>query len=103
MISGYVRPLIAPGSRSGYLRRNCKIHGRLQRRASESCACHAQVALSENDVTFLMIAISYFSKVCVEAGMLALRRDSDSISHEDFMEGIRQVQMKKKASLQYYA
>merc|ERR1711934_161717 len=24
--------------------------------------------------------------VCVEAGMLALRRDSDSISHEDFME-----------------
>lgn len=41
--------------------------------------------------------------VCVEAGMLALRRDSDSISHEDFMEGIRQVQMKKKASLQYYA
>ena len=41
--------------------------------------------------------------VCVEAGMLALRRDSDMIGHEDFMEGINQVQMKKKANLQYYA
>lgn len=40
--------------------------------------------------------------VCVEAGMLALRRDSTSITHEDFVEGISAVQMKKKASLQYY-
>ena len=41
--------------------------------------------------------------VCVEAGMLALRRDADTIEHEDFMEGINQVQMKKQADLQYYA
>eukprot|EP00501_MAST-03F_sp_TOSAG23-6_P000937 GSMAST32.ASY1.ANO1.973.1 assembled CDS len=41
--------------------------------------------------------------VCVEAGMLALRRDADSIGHEDFVEGVTQVQQKKKASLQYYA
>jgi 26S proteasome regulatory subunit T5 len=41
--------------------------------------------------------------VCVEAGMLALRRDAEVIEHEDFMEGINQVQMKKKADLQYYA
>lgn len=41
--------------------------------------------------------------VCVEAGMLALRRDATEISHEDFMEGITQVQAKKKASLNYYA
>lgn len=41
--------------------------------------------------------------VCVEAGMLALRRDSNSIKHEDFMEGISVVAAKKKASLQYYA
>lgn len=41
--------------------------------------------------------------VCVEAGMIALRRESEAIQHEDFMEGISQVQLKKKQSLQYYA
>ncbi|DAZ94984.1 TPA: hypothetical protein N0F65_000616 [Lagenidium giganteum] len=37
--------------------------------------------------------------VCVEAGMLALRRESNIIKHEDFMEGIGVVSAKKKASL----
>lgn len=41
--------------------------------------------------------------VCVEAGMLALRREATEIGHEDFLEGIAQVQAKKKASLAYYA
>ncbi|RRT54731.1 hypothetical protein B296_00048962 [Ensete ventricosum] len=41
--------------------------------------------------------------VCVEAGMLALRRDATEVTHEDFNEGIIQVQGKKKASLNYYA
>ena len=41
--------------------------------------------------------------VCVEAGMLALRREATEIKHEDFMEGISVVAAKKKASLQYYA
>jgi 26S proteasome regulatory subunit T5 len=41
--------------------------------------------------------------VCVEAGMLALRRGANELQHEDFMEGINQVQAKKKASLAYYA
>lgn len=41
--------------------------------------------------------------VCVEAGMLALRRDATSITHEDFMSGIAEVQAKKKVDLQYYA
>lgn len=41
--------------------------------------------------------------VCVEAGMLALRRDATIIGHEDFMEGISQVQAKKKTNLNYYA
>ncbi|KAJ1458040.1 P-loop containing nucleoside triphosphate hydrolase protein [Pelagophyceae sp. CCMP2097] len=41
--------------------------------------------------------------VCVEAGMLALRRDATIIKHEDFMEGIGVVAAKKKGSLDYYA
>lgn len=35
--------------------------------------------------------------------MLALRRESTVIKHEDFMEGISVVSAKKKATLQYYA
>jgi 26S proteasome regulatory subunit T5 len=41
--------------------------------------------------------------VCVEAGMLALRREATEIKHEDFMEGIALVSAKKKGSLDYYA
>jgi len=41
--------------------------------------------------------------VCVEAGMLALRRAAAVIQHEDFMEGIAAVSAKKKGSLEYYA
>ena len=42
-------------------------------------------------------------QVCVEAGMLALRRDATEVNHEDFNEGIVAVQAKKKANLSYYA
>mmetsp|Transcript_26043 Transcript_26043/g.34159 ORF Transcript_26043/g.34159 Transcript_26043/m.34159 type:complete len:438 (+) Transcript_26043:125-1438(+) len=41
--------------------------------------------------------------VCVEAGMLALRRAASEIKHEDFMEGITVVAAKKKGNLDYYA
>eukprot|EP01059_Diplonema_ambulator_P031810 TRINITY_DN5966_c4_g1_i1.p1 TRINITY_DN5966_c4_g1~~TRINITY_DN5966_c4_g1_i1.p1 ORF type:complete len:437 (+),score=155.81 TRINITY_DN5966_c4_g1_i1:37-1347(+) len=41
--------------------------------------------------------------VCVEAGMLAMRRDASQLTHEDFMEGIAQVQSRKKSNLNYYA
>ncbi len=41
--------------------------------------------------------------VCVEAGMIALRRGATEIGHEDFMDGVLEVQAKKKKDLQYYA
>jgi len=41
--------------------------------------------------------------VCVEAGMIALRREATELNHEDFMAGIAEVQAKKKVDLQYYA
>ncbi|KAJ2866508.1 26S proteasome regulatory subunit 6A [Coemansia aciculifera] len=41
--------------------------------------------------------------ICVEAGMIALRRGATKLAHEDFMEGIQEVQAKKKTSLQYFA
>ena len=41
--------------------------------------------------------------VCVEAGMIALRREATIVTHEDFMDGILEVQAKKKQNLNYYA
>jgi len=41
--------------------------------------------------------------VCVEAGMIALRRNASVVTHEDFMDAILEVQSKKKANLNYYA
>jgi len=41
--------------------------------------------------------------ICVEAGMLALRRESTAVKHEDFMEAVAVVAAKKKGSLDYYA
>lgn len=41
--------------------------------------------------------------VCVEAGMIALRRSANNVTHEDFMDAIMEVQAKKKANLNYYA
>lgn len=40
--------------------------------------------------------------VCVEAGMIALRRGATELQHEDYVEGIAAVQAKKKATLVYY-
>ena len=41
--------------------------------------------------------------VCVEAGMIALRRGGTEVSHNDYVEGINQVKAKKKAKLYYYS
>ena len=41
--------------------------------------------------------------VCVEAGMIALRRESNLVTHEDFLDAVIEVQAKKKANLNYYA
>ncbi|XP_014665246.1 PREDICTED: 26S protease regulatory subunit 6A-B [Priapulus caudatus] len=41
--------------------------------------------------------------VCVEAGMIALRREAFEVTHEDYMDAILEVQAKKKTNLNYYA
>ncbi len=41
--------------------------------------------------------------VCVEAGMIALRRGAAEVTHEDFVEGINTVKAKKKAKLYYFS
>lgn len=56
-----------------------------------------ELARSSDDFNGAML-----KAVCVEAGMLALRRDATELHHEDFMAGIQEVQAKKKVSLQYF-
>lgn len=41
--------------------------------------------------------------VCIEAGMIALRRNASEVTHEDYMDAILEVQAKKKTNLNYYA
>ncbi|CAF0752623.1 unnamed protein product [Brachionus calyciflorus] len=41
--------------------------------------------------------------VCIEAGMIALRRNATEVNHEDYMDAILEVQAKKKTNLNYYA
>ena len=41
--------------------------------------------------------------VCVEAGMIALRRGGSEVTHNDYVEGINQVKKKKKKKLYYYS
>ena len=69
-----------------------------------------KMSVNKEDVNFEELARmtedfngAQLKAVCVEAGMLALRRDAELINHEDFMEGVSNVQQKKKADLMYYA
>lgn len=47
---------------------------------------------------FVLTQLIYFIK-----GMIALRREATTVTHEDFMDAIVEVQAKKKANLNYYA
>lgn len=49
--------------------------------------------------------VGFWDSACVfrAQGMIALRRGATELTHEDYMEGILEVQAKKKANLQYYA
>ncbi len=69
-----------------------------------------KMAVNKNDVVYKEIARicegfngAQLKAVCIEAGMNALKRDAQIILHEDFVEGIRVVQAKKKSDLIYYA
>jgi 26S proteasome regulatory subunit T5 len=70
----------------------------------------SKMNVDKSDVNFEELARStddfngaQLKAVCVEAGMIALRREGTIIRHEDFMEAIAVVAAKKKGSLDYYA
>jgi 26S proteasome regulatory subunit T5 len=71
---------------------------------------HARRMTLNPDVNFEELARStddmngaQLKAVTVEAGMLALKADRLTVTHEDFVEGINSVLAKKKAAVNYFA
>ncbi|KAG6599210.1 26S proteasome regulatory subunit 6A-like A, partial [Cucurbita argyrosperma subsp. sororia] len=96
--------------RSGRLDRKIEFPHPTEEARARIMQIHSRKMNVHPDVNFEELARStddfngaQLKAVCVEAGMLALRRDATEVNHEDFNEGIIQVQAKKKASLNYYA
>ncbi|XP_062228211.1 26S proteasome regulatory subunit 6A homolog [Phragmites australis] len=96
--------------RSGRLDRKIEFPHPTEEARARILQIHSRKMNVNPDVNFEELARStddfngaQLKAVCVEAGMLALRRDATEVTHEDFNEGIVQVQAKKKSSLNYYA
>ncbi|CAM8924368.1 unnamed protein product [Rhodiola kirilowii] len=96
--------------RSGRLDRKVELPHPSEEARARILQIHSRKMNVNPDVNFEELARStddfngaQLKAVCVEAGMLALRRDATEVMHEDFNEGIIQVQAKKKSSLNYYA
>lgn len=84
-----------------------KIHSKRVCVMSHLCR-HSQMTVS-GEVNYDELARStddfngaMLKAVCVEAGMVALRRNAMELRHEDYMEGIIEVQEKKKNIPHYY-
>lgn len=71
---------------------------------------HSRQMTTSNDINWDELARStdefngaQLKAVCVEAGMIALRGGKNQIGHEDFVEGIGEVQARKSKSVSFYA
>lgn len=96
--------------RSGRLDRKIEFPAPTEEARARIMQIHSRKMNTSQDVNFDELARStddfngaQCKAVCVEAGMIALRRDASEMHHEDFQEAIMEVQAKKKVNLQYYA
>jgi len=96
--------------RSGRLDRKIELPHPTEEARSKILRIHSRKMNVSADVVFEELARScedfngaQLKAVCVEGGMLALRRESSEIMHEDFVEAITVVAAKKKGSLDYFA
>ncbi|KAJ1730135.1 26S proteasome regulatory subunit 6A [Coemansia biformis] len=96
--------------RSGRLDRKIEFPLPNEEARARIISIHARKMNVSKDINFEELARScdefngaQCKAICVEAGMIALRRGAAQLNHEDFMEGIQEVQAKKKTSLQYFA
>ncbi|AQZ10780.1 RPT5 (YOR117W) [Zygosaccharomyces parabailii] len=71
---------------------------------------HSRKMTTDDDINWQELARStdefngaQLKAVSVEAGMIALRNGQSSVKHEDFVEGIGEVQARKSKSVSFYA
>merc|ERR1712060_948920 len=96
--------------RSGRLDRKIEFPAPTEEARARIMQIHSRKMNTSQEVNFDELARStddfngaQCKAVCVEAGMIALRREATIVTHEDFMDAILEVQAKKKANLNYYA
>mmetsp|Transcript_15962 Transcript_15962/g.48745 ORF Transcript_15962/g.48745 Transcript_15962/m.48745 type:complete len:470 (-) Transcript_15962:569-1978(-) len=97
--------------RSGRLDRKIELPHPSEEARSRIMRIHSRkMNVDQEDVNFEELARScddfngaQLKAVCVEAGMLALRREGTAIKHEDFMEAISIVSSKKKGTYDYFS
>merc|ERR1712025_1050380 len=96
--------------RSGRLDRKIEFPAPTEEARARIMQIHARKMNVDPDVNYEELARStndfngaQCKAVCVEAGMIALRRESNLVPHEDFLDAVIEVQAKKKANLNYYA
>merc|ERR1712113_894571 len=96
--------------RSGRLDRKIEFPAPTEEARARIMQIHSRKMTTSKDVNFDELARStddfngaQCKAVCVEAGMIALRREATIVTHEDFMDAILEVQAKKKQNLNYYA
>ena len=96
--------------RSGRLDRKIEFPAPTEEARARIMQIHSRKMTISKDVNFDELARStddfngaQCKAVCVEAGMIALRREATLVTHEDFMDAILEVQAKKKQNLNYYA
>jgi|Transcript_17255 26S proteasome regulatory subunit T5 len=96
--------------RSGRLDRKIELPHPNEEARAKIMRIHARKMNVSSEVVYEELARScedfngaQLKAVCVEAGMLALRREMPEIMHEDFVEAITVVAAKKKGSLDYFA
>jgi len=96
--------------RSGRLDRKIELPHPSEDARAKIMQIHSRKMTVNQDVVFEELARgcedfngAQIKAICVEAGMLALRRESAEIMHEDFVEAITVVAAKKKGALDYFA
>ena len=97
--------------RSGRLDRKVELPHPGEKARAQIMKIHSRkMQVDLNDVNFDELARctedfngAQMKAVAVDAGMIALRRESPVVKHEDFMEAINVVVAKKKGSLDYYS
>lgn len=96
--------------RSGRLDRKIEFPLPTEDSRAQILQIHSRKMTTDDDINWQELARStdefngaQLKAVTVEAGMIALRNGQSTVKHEDFVEGIGEVQARKSKSVSFYA